>query len=190
MLDYFQNLIANCASKWRPVVGYEGLYDVSTDGHVRSLSRTVITKHYKNGRVINGKILSPVIMNGYPVVSLYGKSRKPKIKYVHRLIVEANIGRIPDGHEVDHIDGDRSNSVIGNLRIATYLQNVRNKINTGMSDGHRGVSFYKGKWRAKIYTKNKCKQVGSFATEAEAVKARLQAESEQWGDDAPSVVRS
>lgn len=192
MLDYFQNLIANCASEWRPVVGYEGLYEVSMDGEVRSLDRVVTTALLKRSKRYKGKFLSLGIGKpGYPLVVL-SKNGVTKCCNVHRLVVESHIGRIPHGMDIDHINGNTTDNSLGNLRVVTTSQNVRNKTKTGNRHGHRGVYFRdRGvkKWCAKIKAGEKIVYIGSFMTLEEAAKARIDAEEKYWGDDAPSVVR-
>lgn len=192
MLDYFQNLIANCASKWRPVVGYEGLYEVSMDGEVRSLDRITEMPRRREVRKYKGKILRPGASGyGYPIVVLC-KNGVTKSCTVHRLLVEAHRGPIPFGMDIDHINGNPTDNSLGNLRVVTTSQNVRNKTKTWNRHGHRGVHFRdRGvkKWVARIKAGEKVIHIGCFLTLEEASKARIDAEVKYWGNDAPSVVR-
>jgi HNH endonuclease/NUMOD4 motif/Helix-turn-helix domain of resolvase len=96
--------------RWLPVVGHEGYYEVSEWGRVRRVARG-------HGAKV-GRILSPRARNGYPSVHLGGKSH-----YVHRLVATAFLG--PSEHEVDHIDGNRTNNVLPNLRYLTKTDNIR-----------------------------------------------------------------
>ncbi len=193
MLDYFQNLIANCASKWRPVVGYEGLYEVSSDGEVRSLLRRVAHGRHKDGQIIGQRTLKikPGKL-GYKIASLC-RDGLPCKAYVHRLVVESHRGAIPDGLVIDHANGDKSDNRLVNLRVVKQSQNVKNKISTGNAHGHRGIILAKDgrhkKWHAAIQINGKKVLAGSFYTKEEAIAARISAELKYWGDDAPSVVR-
>ena len=189
MLDYFQNLIANCASKWRPVVGYEGLYEVSSDGEVRSLPRSILRSDRRLRR-FPGKMMSGTVNNGRTIIRL--RASPPTNKLLHRLVYEAHVGPIPPGMEIDHRSGDPGDNRLENLRVATKTQNQRNKVSSWSSSGHRGITYRSrqaNKWSARIYIGATCKQIGSFATKEEAIAARSAAELEYWGDDAPAVVR-
>lgn len=192
MLDYFHNLIANCASKWRPVVGYEGLYEVSMDGEVRSIERVVPHPCMPNGQTIRSKVLKKIPFNKfYRVVSLC-RSGSYKTHFIHRLVVEANIGPVPPGMDVDHISGQRDDNRLANLRIATRLQNARNKVGSRGACGYRGLSYRPkqvNKWSVRMTIDGSHIQIGSFPTREAAISARLAAELKYWGDDAPAVVR-
>lgn len=103
--------------QWRPVTvpGYERYYEVSSFGRVRRLIASRGTWA--------GKILAAAVGGkGYRVVNL----RRPGHvfgKNVHELVARAFLGEPPPGHEVDHIDMDRANSRLDNLRYLTRKQN-------------------------------------------------------------------
>lgn len=115
-LDNFPNEI------WKDIVGFEGLYQVSNFGRVKSIGRCVF---YKDGRtpVIPTKILHPrEIRNGYKRVCLNYKN-KPKDYLVHRLIAEAFI---PNPHKlefVNHKDENPKNNCVQNLEWCTVKYN-------------------------------------------------------------------
>lgn len=100
---------------WKSVVGYEGLYEVSSEGRVKSLEREVATKGGFT-RMIPNLILRPSPMpTGYVAVNLYrGGYRETKL--IHRLVCEAFHGEPPEGFEVRHLNGvpydNRSDNVI------------------------------------------------------------------------------
>ena len=109
------------AEEWRPVVGYEGLYEVSDAGRVRSLSREVRTG--RGTRMVDGRILSPARgVGGYPVVSL--SNGGARVRPVHRLVLEAFVGPRPAGTECCHGDGDPENNRLSNLRWDTHESNM------------------------------------------------------------------
>jgi hypothetical protein len=105
---------------WKPVVGYEGLYEVSDQGRVRSLSRW--SCEGRGRRWIKGQVLAPVtVKDGYQVVGIKGKSRK-----VHRLAMEAFCGPAPEwATMVNHIDRNTSNNCLTNLEWSDNSHNKR-----------------------------------------------------------------
>ena len=87
----------------------------------------------------------------------------------------------PMDMEIDHIDGDRSNDRLENLRLANRHQNQWNiSITVQNTSGHKGVSWYKrlGKWRVDVCGKT----IGYFADLDEAIKVRLETATEKCGD--------
>ena len=117
---------------WRPIKGYEGLYEVSNLGRIRSLSRYV--NHPKGGkRLVEGQIKvlpRPHKKTGYILASLY-KDGKGVTIAVHRLVAFAFpdiCGEYFDGAVVDHIDTIRHNNKAENLRWCTISENHLNPI--------------------------------------------------------------
>ena len=103
---------------WSPVVGYEGLYEVSDAGRVRSLDRQ-IAHEGRGRRYMRGRVLSQSAMrNGYLKVGLPGGNA-----LVHRLVLTAFVGPCPSGMEGCHNDGDRSNNRLDNLRWDSRKEN-------------------------------------------------------------------
>lgn len=72
---------------WVPIEGYDGWYEVSDQGHVRSVDRVVTFKNGKGSRFYKGQILKFRYHNGYAMVNLH-KNKKMKEYYVHRLVIE------------------------------------------------------------------------------------------------------
>lgn len=114
MVDYIDGEV------WRPVVGYEGIYDVSTHGRVRRVWDA------KRGRWKAGRIMQARVNKlGYLYVGLYdGSHPNSKKLYVHVLVAAAHIGPKPAGKEVNHIDRDKSNNRVDNLEYKTHLENM------------------------------------------------------------------
>lgn len=113
--------------EWRPVVGYEGLYEVSDLGRVRSLDR-MIPDRWGGLRPVKGKILAANIspQTGYKTATLTDAAGGRKLYYalVHRLVLEAFVGPCPPGMECCHKDLDRSNEALSNLRWDTRSANT------------------------------------------------------------------
>lgn len=116
--------------EWRPVNGYEGIYEVSNLGHVKSLERYVCNG---NGKVrlcperIKTQTETP---DGYLAVKL-SKDGKDVRRGVHTLVAEAFVPGRFDGAEVNHIDFDRKNNIPENLEWTTHGDNVRYSISAG-----------------------------------------------------------
>ena len=116
--------------QWKPVHGYEGIYEVSRHGRVRSVDRTVT---YSDGRVCRrkGKILRTTLDKyGYKVVGLCNQGRQ-KTRTVHSLVAEAFIGTRPEGMEVCHNDGNKTNNHVDNLRYGTSRENALDRLRHG-----------------------------------------------------------
>lgn len=99
-------------------------------------------------RVKVGEVVGSINSEGYRIARVNGE-----VCRVHRLIWTMLVGEIPDGYMIDHIDGNRVNNCISNLRLATRVENQRNaKMRCDNTSGAKGVSFDKraGKWRVQV----------------------------------------
>ena len=162
--------------EWRPVVGYEGLYEVSNTGRVRSLDRYVKTC-YGSYRLHKGKVLSPGIRpDGYLVVSLQYRMFR-----VHRLVAEAFLPNPDNLPQVNHKDEDKSNNRVDNLewcdskynnnygtaRIRAKETAIKNGYCTGLSkeeyrkkyyqENNDKIKEYRKEYSQKYYQENKDK---------------------------------
>ena len=111
---------------WKDVPGYEGRYQVSDQGRVRSLDRPVRTVA-KNGtetaRVVRGRVLAPQKHSqGYQQVGLSGD-----LWLVHALVLLAFVGGRPPDKESAHGNGDKTDNRLNNLRYATPLENANDR---------------------------------------------------------------
>lgn len=116
---------------------------------------------------------------GYPVANVKGRVTK-----LHRYLLN------PESKDfVDHIDGDPANNRRSNLRICSAKENSRNCSKKSDRSIVAGVTFHKGKYRARIMVNRKEIALGYFATQEEAVEARLDDEKKYFGDYSPITSR-
>ena len=122
----------NFTEVWKPVYGYEGIYEVSSFGNIRSIDRFV--PHKVSGRqFIKGRNMTCIKNNfGYFIVTM-SKNGIVKKMYVHRLVAEAFIPNFENKPHVNHIDGDKSNNNIDNLGWVTALENNEHAWDTGLN---------------------------------------------------------
>ena len=113
------------AEDWRPVVGWEDLYEVSDEGRVRNL---------RTGHLLAFQRLP----KGYLTVELRQRGRPRYRRLVHRLVLFAFVGPCPDGHECNHQDGDKTNNHLGNLEWTTPSANQLHSYRTGLHPVTRG----------------------------------------------------
>lgn len=103
--------------RWLPVPGYEGYYEVSDRGSVRSVDRVTTHGRRRKSQPIRGNYAK-----GYLLVQL-NKDGEVRMAGVHTLVAAAFIGPRPDGLHVCHNDGQRDNNVLSNLRYGTPESN-------------------------------------------------------------------
>jgi NUMOD4 motif/HNH endonuclease len=110
--------------QWVPVRGYEGLYEVSDAGRVRSLPRAGTR---------GGVLRHDVGNNGYPSVRLSRHGRKTHLA-VHTLVITAFRGSRPDGQECRHRNGDPMDNRLENLVWGTSSQNSQDTVEHGRTN--------------------------------------------------------
>ena len=126
---------------WKDIKNYEGLYQISNLGRVKSLKRYV--NHSGNSkRVVNEKILKPVIDNTkYFVVSLW-KDNKHTRPHIHRLVAETFISNLENKPHINHIDGNKLNNSVNNLEWCTPKENIIHAYKIGLNKNNRIVNQY------------------------------------------------
>lgn len=117
--------------EWRPVLGWEGLYEVSSQGQVRSLPRTVLVRTGGTRR-IQGRLMKQKINHLYRKLTL---AHQGSIKYacVHQLVCEAFHGPRPEGQVVRHKNGQYLDNRAENLEWGTRRENGLDMLRHGTS---------------------------------------------------------
>lgn len=111
------------AEIWLPVVGYEGFYEVSSEGRVRSLDR--IVKKWNGERAVPTRLLSlSENSHGYLSITLC-KDGKAETKTVHRIVAEAFIPNNNHYPQINHINGNKHDNRVENLEWCSASQNVQ-----------------------------------------------------------------
>lgn len=132
--------------QWRAVVGFEGSYEVSNLGRVRSLDRVAIYQRVdpRTGRTLTverkhkGQLLQPgSTKSGHQLVVL---RRGSGGQYVHTLVLTAFVGPCPPCMECCHGDGDPTKNDLGNIRWDTRLANVHDMIRHGTAQWQKETS--------------------------------------------------
>jgi hypothetical protein len=121
----------SATERWLPVPGFEGLYEVSDQGRVRSLERTVTVSGRSDGQ-------KSKLNDGRPVVNLCGREAR-RVALVHHLVLEAFVGPCPAGQECRHLDDNRQHNALVNLEWGTRRENMADRRRNGLRKrGARG----------------------------------------------------
>lgn len=149
---------------WRDIPEYEGLYQVSNLGRVKSLKQN-------KELILKPRTVGPENKR-YLEVVLY-KNNKTKAYRVHQLVAIAFLNHVPNGHKtiVNHLDENKLNNNLENLEITTNRKNISySKNKTKTSSKYLGVYYHKAnkKWLSRVRIDGKHKHLGYFSTEEEA----------------------
>lgn len=117
---------------WKDVKGYEGLYQISNFGIVKSCARIIIRNNGTN-LTLSGKVKTPsTTKNGYYYVALWNRN-KHKHALLHRILSIAFIPNPENKKEVNHKDGNKKNNSLENLEWVTHQENGMHSYKMGMT---------------------------------------------------------
>lgn len=163
-------MLASCAAqerlyrmeKWKPIAGYEALYEISDHGRVRNAKTGQLRKTQTH-------------KTGYVYVLLCKRGRDPYCEFaiVHRLVALAFIGAPPPNHEVNHKNGIKADNHADNLEWVTHAENVRHAHALGLI-----IPYHNRKRRQAILTAN---QVRAIRSEYAAGGASCRTLAEKYG---------
>lgn len=132
--EEFINSIRLDGEEWRDVVGYEGLYMVSSYGRVASLEKQLMRG--LGSFIRSPKLLSPIKMNnGYFTICLV-KGQQKHMMFIHRIVATSFLPNPNKYPQIDHIDTIKTNNNVSNLRWCTNSQNQLNpktRVNNSIS---------------------------------------------------------
>jgi len=148
---------------WKDIIGYEGLYQVSSLGRVKSLVNK--NKPFKKNTV--SKV-------GYYHVAIW-KNNKQLLLYIHRLIGIYFIDNPDNKKYINHINGNKLDNRIENLEWVTNQENSHHSTSNraNRSSKYVGVFAHSGKWESACWFNNKKQYIGRFKTEEEAREAYI-----------------
>lgn len=132
-----QNLIS--AEIWKPVCNFEGYYEISNWGRVKSLFRIVKGRYYYKKKQCFLKPKSHP--KGYQFVEFSVNGIKKSVT-IHRLVAEAFLSSTQSlSQEINHKDGNKLNNYVSNLEWCTHLSNMQHAVETKLKDHKRGKHF-------------------------------------------------
>lgn len=121
------------------IEGYEGLYKINEKGEVFSVHANRLLKQFDYG--------------GYLVLSLYLPGEKGKTHFIHRLVAKNFLGKAPKNYQVRHLDGNKKNNNLSNLKYGTSSENQQDRLRHGTDN--RGEKSGKAKLKKKEVIKIK-----------------------------------
>lgn len=161
-IDYSQEI-------WKPVVHYEGFYEVSDFGRIRSIDRTILRSNGHSVKNIGKIKYIEINKYGYCTTCL-NKPGSQKRKLIHRLVAESFLGI--DDRQIDHKNGNRSDNRLANLEYVTRVENVRRGKNQTLENAD--IYFCKTglPWKVCMKNGNSTKTYGRFTTLEKAILHR------------------
>jgi hypothetical protein len=125
---------------WKDVIGYEGIYQVSNIGRIRSLDRVTCHGHKRRGVILSSKKGN----NGYEKVILSKGNNKSHVS-THRIVAETFLIKDRDNFIVNHKDGNKLNNDVTNLEWVSNSYNIQHAFDNGLNHGRKGMKHHMAK---------------------------------------------
>ena len=145
---------------WKNIKDYEGLYQISNLGRVRSLKRNNT----------NGKILKTAINKRGYVIAYFSKNNKKYAKKIHRLVAEAFIDNLENKSQVNHIDGNKQNNNINNLEWVSQSENCKHAYQNKLFEKQRNNARKKLSEHSTAKIVNQLDKNGNFIKKWYSIK--------------------
>lgn len=154
---------------WKDIPGYEGIYQASNLGEVKSLDRYVASKTPGSIRHIRGVVLKPKLRNGYLFVDLC-RDNKRSSPNIHQIVCLVFMGHTFESfaNVINHIDGNKSNNRIDNLEIISQRENVHAYFKKAIAGYRFGACNDNGRFRSSIYVDGRKYHLGCFEKREDA----------------------
>jgi hypothetical protein len=169
--------------EWRPVVGFEDWYEVSSDGRIRTLPREIgwiaktgyIQVHLCHG--IQGRIYG----------GSSGRKRKGTRAHVHRIVARAFLGECPEGLVVNHKDANPLNNAAANLEYVTHQENTAHARSLGLIPSRKGTKNSKIR-KDSTLTSEQREEIGRvIQTTSRVPNGTWQNLAKKWGVTVPAI---
>lgn len=160
--------------EWRPVVGFEEIYAVSSLGRVKRVLETSYAR--------SGIILRQRTKNGYKTLGL-SKNNYQRAFFVHRLVAIAFIANPEGKHFVNHIDSNRGNNSLVNLEWCTRIENAQHAKRNGRYNAAKGEN----QWAARL-TEAEVIKIISLASEGSLKRAEIGKIFNVSGENVSSII--
>lgn len=132
--------------KWVDIQGYEGLYQISNHGNVRSLDRpvrTILRNKMVSTRIVKGKNLKPKFNGTEYLGVILSKENKQKTLRINRLVGFHFLVKGENHTQVNHIDGNKFNNHVNNLEWCTAKENMKHAYEIGLRKGGQDCNLSK-----------------------------------------------
>jgi hypothetical protein len=150
---------------WKDIPGYEGLYEMSVCGKVKSLN------YRRTGKIHDLKCVKH--NSGYYYVNLVNNKGIKKVFFIHQLMGMSFLGFTPNRHElvVDHINNKKTDNRLENLQIITHRENCTKDKKRNLPTGVGFLPKRKKSYNSRIRINGKRVSLGYFLTPEEASEA-------------------
>jgi|SRR5699024_7462761 len=142
---------------WKDVVGYEGIYEVSNTGLVRTHKNKTTHSVLHGERKWQQRILKNKTPNGRDVRVTLWKNKEPKSFLVHRLVAEAFLPKIEGKESINHIDGNPKNNNVNNLEWCDHKENNNHAFDNGLMTTNDKVILMDKETKNTFYFRSKSK---------------------------------